>query len=49
VVLIVIENHHGVYGKPMPKTYGTPTTLRIWISMGNENLEEAREHVEDAI
>jgi len=46
---VVMKKHRGVYIKSMPKTYGTSKILRVWVSMRCENLEEAKEHVEDAI
>lgn len=45
----VMKAHPGVYVKSMPKTYGTSKTLRVWISMSNENLDEAKRHVSETI
>jgi nicotinamide-nucleotide amidase len=45
----VMRRHPGVYVKSMPKTYGTSKTLRVWISMRSENLEETQKHVAETI
>jgi molybdenum cofactor synthesis domain-containing protein len=45
----VMKKHPGVYIKSMPKTYGTSKTLRVWVSMGSENMEEAVKQVEETI
>ncbi|MDH4214071.1 MAG: molybdopterin-binding protein [Candidatus Thorarchaeota archaeon] len=39
----------GVYIKSMPKTYGTSKTLRVWISMSGSTLDEAQNHVKNAV
>jgi nicotinamide-nucleotide amidase len=45
----VMKRHPSVYVKSMPKTYGTSKSLRVWISMGSNNLEEAQRQVEETI
>ncbi|MFW9957321.1 MAG: competence/damage-inducible protein A [Candidatus Odinarchaeota archaeon] len=39
----------GVYIKSLPKTYGTSKTLRVWISMSGSTLDEAQNHVKNAV
>jgi molybdopterin-biosynthesis enzyme MoeA-like protein len=46
---VVMKKHPGVYIKSMPKTYGTSKTLRVWISLRGENLEDITERVKQAI
>ncbi len=46
---VVMKKHPGVYIKSMPKTYGTSKTLRVWISMGNEDESKAAKQVEETI
>jgi nicotinamide-nucleotide amidase len=45
----VMKRHPKVYVKSMPKTYGTSKSLRVWISMGSDQLEEAQRQVEETI
>jgi nicotinamide-nucleotide amidase len=45
----VMKRHPRVYIKSMPKTYGTSKTLRVWVSMGSEEKEEAIRQVDEAI
>jgi nicotinamide-nucleotide amidase len=45
----VMKRHPRVYIKSMPKTYGTSKTLRVWVSMGSEDKEEAAKQVDEAI
>jgi len=46
---VVMKKHPGVYIKSMPKTYGTSKTMRVWVSMRGENLEETQKHVAETI
>ncbi|RDE14610.1 MAG: molybdopterin-binding protein [Candidatus Thorarchaeota archaeon] len=46
---VTMKKHPGVYVKSMPKTYGTSRNLRVWVSMGSENLEEAKRRVGETI